>query len=296
MDLRKLATFVATAEYGSFSRAAQAVNLTQSAVSQQMRELEQQLRITLFDRTARPPRLTKVGRMYLETARTILDTHMRFMERHSRIDITGNLAIGAVRSALSAGLPEALHALKQNYPGLSLRLVGSGRLTTELTEEVRAGRLDAALVVGPPREESRDILWKSYASERFYVIAPRGTPGLTDDEVLMSAPYLRFVPILLGEREIDAILARKGLDLVAEMELDSFEAIVLMVSAGLGAGIVPGLYVPRAREHHLRVVPFGDHTLTRELGIIARRQHKKMALIDLLHATLSRLRRDQAEG
>ncbi|MBN2752214.1 MAG: LysR family transcriptional regulator [Rhodospirillaceae bacterium] len=295
MDLRKLETLIAVAEYGSFSRAALAVNLTQSAVSQQMSDLEHQLRIALFDRTTRPPRLTKVGRMYLETARSILNTHTLFMERHSRIGITGNLAIGAVRSALSAGLPEALHALKQNYPGLSLRLLGSGRLTTELTEEVKAGRLDTALVVGPP-PESRDLLWKSYAIERFYVIAPRGTPGLSDSEVLLSAPYLRFVPTLPSEHQIDAVIERQGLELKAEMELDTFEAIVLMVSAGLGAGIVPGLYIPRARQQHLRVVPFGDHTLTRELGIIAKRQNKKIELISLLHTTLARIRRDKADA
>jgi DNA-binding transcriptional LysR family regulator len=290
MDLRKLATLVAVAEYGSFSRAAQAVNLTQSAVSQQMGDLESQLRLPLFDRACRPPRLTRVGRMYVETARTILNAHDLFLERNSRAHIGGNLTIGAVRSALSSGLPEALHALKSSHPRLSLRLVGSGRLSSELTQEVRAGRLDAALVVGPP-VENRDLLWKSYAVERFYVIAPPGTPGLTDDEVLSSAPYLRFVPILPGEREIDAVLERKGLKLVPEMELDTFEAIVLMVGAGLGAGIVPGLYIPRARVLNMRVLPFGDIGLTRELGIVMRRQEKKQDLIELLHSTLARVRR-----
>lgn len=291
MDLRKLATFVAVAEYGAFSRAAQAVNLTQSAVSQQMRDLESQLRLPLFDRSCRPPRLTREGRMYVETARTILDAHALFLERNSRTEISGTLTIGAVRSALTAGLPEALHALKSSHPRLSLRLVGSGRLSAELIQEVRTGRLDAALVVGPP-PDSRDLLWKSYAVERFYVIAPPGTPGLTDDEVLSSAPYLRFVPILPGEREIDAVLERKGLRLVPEMEIDTFEAIVLMVGAGLGAGIVPGLYVPRARVQNMRVLPFGDIGLTRELGIVMRRQEKKRDLIDLLHATLARVRRE----
>lgn len=294
MDLRKLATLVAVAEHGTFSRAAQAVNLTQSAVSQQMSELENQLRLPLFDRDTRPPRLTRVGRAYVETARAILDAHALFLERHSRVEVSGSLTVGAVRSALSAGLPEALHALKVNHPRLSLRLVGSGRLTSELTREVRAGRLDAALVVGPPTED-RDLLWKSYAVERFYVIAPPGTPGLTDVEVLSSAPYLRFVPILPGEREIDAVLARKGLKLVPEMEIDTFEAIVLMVGAGLGAGIVPGLYVPRARVQSMRVLPFGDRTLTRELGILTRRHDKKADLIDLLHATLERVRRNRGD-
>jgi DNA-binding transcriptional LysR family regulator len=294
MDLRKLETLVAVVEQGSFSRAAQAVNLTQSAVSQQMSDLESQLRIALFDRSVRPPRLTRVGRAYVETARAILDAHAVFLERHSRVQVTGTLTLGAVRSALSAGLPEALHAIKVNHPRLSLRLVGSGRLTNELTQEVRAGRLDAALVVGPPTED-RDLRWKSYAKERFYVIAPEDTPGLTDDEVLMAAPYLRFVPILPGEREIDAALVRRGLKLVPEMEIDTFEAIVLMVGAGLGAGIVPGLYVPRARVQNMRVLPFGDHALSRELGIITRRHDKKSEIIDLLHATLERVRRNRTD-
>lgn len=294
MDLRKLETLVAVAEHGSFSRAAQAVNLTQSAVSQQMNDIEGQLRIALFDRSVRPPRLTRVGRTYVETARAILDAHALFLERHSRMEVSGSLTLGAVRSALSAGLPEALHAIKVNHPRLSLRLVGSGRLTNELTQEVRAGRLDAALVVGPPTED-RDLRWKSYAKERFYVIAPKDTPGLTDDEVLTAAPYLRFVPILPGEREIDAALVRRGLKLIPEMEIDTFEAIVLMVGAGLGAGIVPGLYVPRARVQNMRVLPFGDHTLSRELGIITRRNDKKADIIDLLHSTLERIRRNRTD-
>ncbi|SBW02199.1 putative RuBisCO transcriptional regulator [uncultured Alphaproteobacteria bacterium] len=294
MDLRKLQTFVAVADFGSFSRAAQAVNLTQSAVSQQMVDLEHQLHVALFDRSTRPPRMTRAGRAYVETARAILDSHALFVERYGRAQVSGTLTIGVVRSALSAGLPEALHALKVSHPRLSLRLVASGRLTTELTQEVRAGRLDAALVVGPPAAD-RDLLWKSYAVERFYVIAPPGTPGLTDGEVLSSAPYLRFVPILPGEREIDSVLAKKGLTLVPEMELDTFEAIVLMAGAGLGAGIVPALYVPRARLQDMRVLPFGDHTLTRELGILTRRPEKKGDLIDLLHKTLTRVRRAKSD-
>jgi DNA-binding transcriptional LysR family regulator len=74
------------------------------------------------------------------------------------------------------------------------------------------------------------------------------------------------------------------------MERDTFEAIVLMVGAGLGAGIVPGLYVPRARIQDMRVLPFGDRTLTRELGIVTRRQEKRNELIELLHQTLARVR------
>lgn len=294
MDLKQLETFVAVAEHGSFSKAAQAVNLTQSAVSQQMRDLEQQVRIALFDRRVRPPRLTREGRLYVDTARAILDAQARFMERFGHGRLAGKLTIGAVRSALSLGLPEALHALKENHPHLSLRLLSSGRLTNELIAEVRSGSLDAALVVGPP-SEARDLFWRAYASERFYVIAPANTPGLTDCEVLASAPYLRFVPILKGEQEIDGYLTRQGLNLASEMELDTFEAVVLMASAGLGAGIVPALYVPRAREHRLRVLPLGDPSLIRELGIIARRPTKKLEMIELLHATLARVRREKAE-
>jgi molybdate transport repressor ModE-like protein len=150
MDVRKMESLVAIAEHGSFSKAAKAVNLTQSAVSQQIRELESLLGVPLFNRDTRPPKLTRHGQAYVETARAMLALHRAFLETHSRGDVRGTLVVGTVRSALTGVLPAALRSLKQSFPHLTLRLINSGRLSNDLTQDVQSGQLDAALIVGPP--------------------------------------------------------------------------------------------------------------------------------------------------
>ena len=288
MDLRKMETLIAVSEYGSFSHAARSVNLTQSAVSQQMRDLEDQLGIQLFDRKTRPPTLTRLGKRYVETARTIISTHRTFVSKHCQQQLYGTLIVGAVRSLLSSVLPQAFSHLKHQNPSLVLRAVNSGLMSTALVDEVRKGHLDVAVVVGPP-DLSSDIIWRPYAIERYFVIAPPDTKGLTDEELLRSGPYLRFAPHLPGEWKIDREINRRMPNLSAEMELDTFEAVLAMVDAGLGVGIVPALYVDKAHAQKLTIRQFGDSSFFRELGMIYLRKSKKFELISMLHKALVEL-------
>ncbi len=285
MDLRKMESLIAIADHGSFSKAAKAVNLSQSAVSQQMQELENQLGVPLFNRDNRPPKLTRHGQAYTETARAILSLHRSFVETHCSSKVKGVLVVGAVRSALTGLLSSALRSLKRSFPHLTLRLINSGRLSKDLTRDVQLGQLDAALIVGPPAADG-DLFWRSYAIERFFVIAPRDMPGLTDVELLSAGPYLRFVPNLPVEQRIDQEIEKRNLNIAADMELDTFESILLMVSAGLGVGIVPELYVRNLDRERVRFVPFGDASFYRELGIITRRRDTKTALVEALHSAL----------
>lgn len=278
-------SLVAIAEHGSFSKAAKAVNLTQSAVSQQIRELENLLGVPLFNRDTRPPKLTRHGRAYVETARAMLALHRSFIETHCHADVRGTLVVGTVRSALTGVLPTALRSLKQTFPHLTLRLINSGRLSNDLTQDVQTGQLDAALIVGPP-EADGDLFWRSYAMERFFVIAPADVPGTTDVDLLSGGPYLRFIPNLPIERRIDREIEKRNLDIVPEMELDTFESILLMVSAGLGVGVVPELYIRGAALERIRAVPFGDASFYRELGVITLRRSKKMPLVEALLSAL----------
>jgi DNA-binding transcriptional LysR family regulator len=286
MDLRRMESLVAIADYGSFSKAAKVVNLTQSAVSQQMRELEGQLGIPLFNRDSRPPKLTRHGQAYVETARAMLALHRSFLETHCHTDIRGTLVVGAVRSALTGVLPTALRSLKQTFPHLVLHLINSGRLSKDLTGDVQVGQLDAALIVGPPDVDG-DLFWRPYAIERFFVIAPRDTPGATASDLLSAGPYLRFVPNLPVEHRIDREIEKRGLRIVPEMELDTFESILLMVSAGLGVGVVPELYVRGPDRERIRFIPFGDASFYRELGVVTLRRCKKMAMVEALLSALA---------
>lgn len=285
MDLRKMATIAAIADLGSFSRAALAVNLTQSAVSQQMRELEAGLGVVLFDRESRPPKLTADGRAYVAIARAVISEHRNFIAARSRSQLSGTLTVGAVRSALNLTLPKAIRSLEKNYPLLHLRLLNSGKLSVDLTTDIRKRQIDVALIVGPPVDDS-DVVWRPYAMERFFVVAPTGTKGSTAEELLLAGPYLRFVPNLPIEQRIEKELERRNLRLESHMELDTFESILLMASEGLGVGIVPERYVGGADGRKVRFASFGGPGFFRELGIVYKIECEKVSLIDLLFSEL----------
>ena len=285
MDLRKMATIAAIADLGSFSRAALAVNLTQSAVSQQMRELEAGLGVVLFDRESRPPKLTADGRAYVAIARAVISEHRSFVAARSRSQLSGTLTVGAVRSALNLTLPKAIRSLERNYPLLHLRLINSGKLSVDLTQHVRGRQIDVALIVGPPVDGS-DVVWRPYAMERFFVVAPADTKGSTAEELLLAGPYLRFVPNLPIEQRIEKEMERRNLRLESHMELDTFESILLMASEGLGVGIVPERYVGGADRRKVRFAPFGGPSFFRELGIVYHVACEKVPLVDLLFSEL----------
>jgi DNA-binding transcriptional LysR family regulator len=123
--------------------------------------------------------------------------------------------------------------------------------------------------------------------ERFFVIAPADMSGTTDVDLLSAGPYLRFIPNLPIERRIDREIEKRNLAIVPEMELDTFESILLMVSAGLGVGVVPELYIRNAARDRIRAIPFGDASFYRELGVITLRRCKKMALVEALLSALT---------
>lgn len=144
MDTRQLKTLVAIAANGTFAKAADVVHLTPSAVSQQIQALEQELDVTLFERSTRPPNLTAEGLQVLEMARAVLrmEDDTRASLRGDRI--AGTLMLGSVRSSALNLLPKAIVRMKTRYPNLKTNLRVS--LSSTLIADVASGRLDAAVV------------------------------------------------------------------------------------------------------------------------------------------------------
>lgn len=126
MSLKALRTLVAIAQYGSFARAAEAVCLTQSAVSLHVRSLEEDFKVSLFDRSRRIPVLTEAGHRAVEQARDILAQYDGIAaELGEGGELAGRLRIGAIQTALAGVLPAALAALRRAHPRLRV-LVNSG--------------------------------------------------------------------------------------------------------------------------------------------------------------------------
>lgn len=145
MSIRQLRTLIAVADQGSFGAAADVTHVTQSAVSMQMRALECELRIELFDRTRRPPILNADGRRLVERARDIVPLYDRMVDAASDAqDLSGTLTLGAVPTSFTELVPKAIAEMRTAYPNLQVNVVTE--LSAPLVELLQRGELDAAVL------------------------------------------------------------------------------------------------------------------------------------------------------
>lgn len=284
MSLRGLRTFLAVARHGSFAAAAAALGLTQSAVSLQMRGLETAMRAPLFDRSRRSPTLTAAGRALLPHAGAIVGRYDDLPGTLSGLDLSGTLVLGAVPTVQSGVLPDALLALRVQHPEVQVRVVAG--LSAELAGQVERGDLDAACVTEPIGRLPRGLVWREFAREKLVVIAPGSVRGTSDREILQAYPFIRFNRRAWAGRLIDTQLRKRGIAVQEAMELDSLEAIALMVSKGLGVSIVPERAAGLALPAQIVRRPFGQPQLVRRVGLVERARHPRAPLTAALAARL----------
>lgn len=284
MDTRQLKTLVAIADQGTFAKAARAVNLTPSAVSQQMQALERELDVVLFDRSSRPPSLNAKGLQFLETAHSILQIVEDSAATISGRSVTGTLNIGSIRTSTIEILPRAIVSLRESFPRLKVKLqVG---LSEALMNDVVSGRLDFAIVaenVGVPPT----LKWDPFLREPLVVIAPLGTPATDPCEMIMGQPFVRYRTAVPLASQIDTEMSRLGLvpDIIAE--IDTVPATIECVKAGLGVAVVPHIATLAAGARDLPHSPFGSPTVYRQLGIVQRIGSPRARLIADMHARLA---------
>jgi len=281
MKMDKLKSLIYVAELGSLTAASRAVHLSQAAVSQHLKDLEDELGTPLVDRSRRPVTLTEEGEKLAAVARQILQQWDEYKGRNQKTKLGGKLVLGHVRSAVNDDVANALIVLRAQHPKLTIGLVIASGVTKHLAQEVASRKLDASFGVGPV-QLPEELLWRPYKLERFYVIAPNQYRGKTDEELLSRGPYLRHKPQLLDETMIDREMKRRGIKADAVMEFDSYENILLMVEHNVGIGIVPDFYLSKQRFEKLHCVTFGTPPLTREMGLMVRRDSPNLHVVDLL--------------
>ena len=286
MSIRNLRTLVAVADRGSFAAAARAVGLTQSAVSMQLRGLEDELQIKLFDRHRRPPALNDHGKRLVRRAREIVQLYERMAEAPApdTAGVAGLIDVGAVPTALSGIVPRALAGLQRIHPHIAVNLVSG--MSGELIQRVERGELDAALM-SEPNHIPADFIWRPVATEKIVVAAPPQSAEKTDRELLAAWPYIRYNRRAWVARPIQQSLRARSIRPRQAMELDSIESILLMVYSGLGVAIVPQRCVEGPFPLPVRYVPFGEPPLTRRIGLIERADNPKSNLARALHAAFA---------
>lgn len=290
MDTRQLETFLAVTQHGGFAAAARAVNLTTSAVSQQIASLEQETGAVLFDRSRRPPTLTTKGAEVLVAARTILRIVTETKATVTGGEVRGTLALGTLRTGGSSIVPQALAQLRAIYPELTYRLrIG---MSEELMTEVVSGQLDAALVADhvavPP-----SLRWTPVVSEPLVVLVPPGKKVQKLEELIETVPYVRYRTQVQLARQIDTEIARFGLSPQQVVSVNTMTTVIGCVQAGLGFAVIPYMALQDALTSSLSWFPFGSPPLYRRLGVVQRPDSRRAEILATLTEVLSQTGRSR---
>lgn len=286
MDTRQLRTLSAIAAHGTFTKAAEAVALSASAVSQQIQALEQELDVSLFERSSRPPKLTPQGLQVLEMARDMLrlQENMKASLRGDRI--SGTLMLGSVRSSALNLLPRAIVQMRSRYPELKTSLVVAN--SASLITDVAAGRLDAAVVAEhlgfPPA-----LRWSPFLQEPLWLIAPAGSKIESVAQALSTKPFVRFQSPVPLANLIDTEISRMGVVTEDVAAIDTIGAIMTCVRQGLGISVVPHVALQEPENDELVRLPFGKPPLSRRIGLVERVLSPRSEIIGCIHEVLANL-------
>jgi len=243
----QLKTLVEVVENGGFSAAAQRLHLSQPAVSQQVRELEDRLGVKLIERIGKRAFATPAGAELIEHARKITaacDLAVLAMRRF-KDGWLGRVRLGASSTALTYRLPPVLRRLREQYPNLEL-VVSTGS-TTGVIERMMENRIDIGLVTLPVEDKALSVT--RVLEDELVAILP---PGERGHGVPIAAKDLARYPLIMEFKRartaklVSDWLASQGQLIRPAMEIESIEAITQCVGAGLGAAIVPAVAVTSA--------------------------------------------------
>lgn len=286
MDLRRLEIFCGVCRLRSYSGAAKALKLTQSAVSQQVRALEQELGVELFDAkdrtapTAAGDFLFREGRRILALVQDVANG-----ARHAAGLGSGTVCFGMIDVAATQLLPQALAAFTERFP--QVRVEALVKTSGELIDMVERSELDFAVVVTnglPEAVEGRDLY-----NDSIVAVVRRGSPLARRT---LSVRDLRGEPLILypssarSRAVIEEGFRSHGIVPAVRMEMHYPSAICSLVRQGMGVGLVSALSTREVPMRGLLAVPIRELSGVRRIGIASHRGRRlspqARALVDAI--------------
>lgn len=264
--IKEFKTFIAVARDGTFTGAGAHLGLTQSAVSAQIKRLEEYLGVALFDRGARAAVLNTHGREMLAQAEELVAMAERMVTTAGAGQVSGSLRIGAIASVQQDLLVRAVGRFRAVYPDVRVRIVPGVSLS--LLGQVDAGEVDMAVLIRPPFTLPPELGWHRLLNEPVVLAMPDSMPPAPWRDLLATQPFIRYDRASFGGRVVDVFLKKHRIHVHEAVELDEIEAIANMVRHGLGVALLPQLR--RLDMTGLRLVPLGEQAFQREIGIIGR--------------------------
>ncbi len=272
LGLRQLRYFLAIADAGALSRAAESLNIAQSALSHHVAEIERTLGLKLFDRKARGVSLTAAGRRLQEHASAILSALSKAEQdvRNFTDAVSGPVSLGLSHTAIAAVSLEVMQAVRKHCPGVHLTL--SEGLSPTLIGHVLSGAIDLALAYNPPRDTR--LVAQTLLDEDLYLVGHPGLIGKSSGPVPFSkipqGSVLGLNPLPASRAIIQAQILRNQIAPSPTLEVGSLIALRQALEDGLGCAILARSTVlaelEQQRFHARRIV---QPTIVRTLAVIS---------------------------
>lgn len=302
MELKQLRYFVTVAEELSFSRAAEVLHMTQPPLSAQIKHLEEEIGVPLFERSTRSVQLTPAGQLFLEETRRLfiqLDQSVRAAWRVGNGEV-GRLALGFVPSAASETLPPLLKAFRGSFPDVDVSLHEMN--PPQLVQALHDGRIDAAFFYLPsgdvPPFGDADLESRPVSQEPLVAVFPEGHPltarRRVDLEALAEEPFI-LISAHRGSGLRDIILeqCRKANftpDVVQEATL--IQTIGGLVASGVGVALVPAS-LRRLQRTGVTYRSIQGETPMVEMGVIWLRENTNMILHSFLAVAMQVFKQEE---
>jgi LysR family hydrogen peroxide-inducible transcriptional activator len=294
MTLTELKYIVAVARERHFGRAASACFVSQPTLSVAVKKLEDELGVTLFERSAGEVSVTPIGERIVSEAQRVLEQvqTIKQLAEHGKDPLSGPLRLGAIYTISPYLLPHLIPALRQRAPQMQLLL--EENYTARLAEMLKQGDIDVAVLAEPFREAG--LATQAIYDEPFVVAAPKGhawealreidARALEAENVLLLSPGNCFRDQVLQtcpELNREALPAGS---LQRTLQGSSLTTIRHMVAGGIGVTVLPITSVTAADDALLSIRPFADPIPTRRVALVWRRNFPRREAVETIRQAI----------
>ena len=287
MNTKQLQYVLTLAREGSFSRAAETLNISQPSLSQYIKKIEKEIGLELFDRISGDVRLTDAGSVYIEAGRKILDLEHQMENSFTDLNAFrgGSLIIGAAPYRAASMMPVIAKEFRKLYPAIHL-IVREGT-TAELTEGMEHGEYDLALTLMPI--DRRRFSSETVMEEELVLAVPRSEPPLpaeplpgrkypaVDAALLDGQRLVMLTETQFMQKQLTDLCADRGITPKPAAVVKSLVAQIEMVKAGIGMALSPSgisLFCNQGGREDVTFYSFRQELPKREVVVMWRKEQK----------------------
>ena len=296
MTITQLKYTLAVAEHGNFTTASDKCFVTQPTLSMQVQKLEEELGVTIFNRSTKPLQVTEIGDKILSQARKIIEesTRMNDVISEEKGIIGGTLKVGIIPTVSSTLLPLFLNVFTKKHKNVDLKIEEFN--TETITQKLEDNSIDCAIAATPLN--SLKIIERPLYYEPFVAYVPRhhslSNHDLLDVDDLSNGDLLILKDGHCFRNQILNICTLEDLNKQYELKSGSFETLINLSNSGPWMTIIPSLHSNNLSDKNLEnIIPFRDPAPAREISMIYSKSQLKLPVINALVTTISSVIRGQ---